>query len=289
MTASIGIGSATVGHDSPCYIIGEIGLNHNGDLAIAKKLIDVAAFAGCDAVKFQKRDPELCVPMDQRSVERDTPWGRMTYFEYRYKVEFGEEEFAEIDRYCKEKGIDWFASCWDVNSVDFIDRFEPVCYKLASASITDDELVKKTAATGRPIIMSSGMSEMAEVEHCYGLLTPGQRMLLHAVSTYPAQPSEINLSLIPKLREQFDCPIGYSGHEVGLQVSVAAVAMGACCVERHITLDRTMWGSDQAASVEPQGLIKLVRDIRVIEEAQGDGVKRVYEREVPIRKKLRRV
>ncbi|MEM6393899.1 MAG: N-acetylneuraminate synthase family protein [Planctomycetota bacterium] len=289
MNPSLTIGSTTVGHDSPCYIIGEIGLNHNGDLDIAKKLIDVAAFAGCDAVKFQKRDPELCVPMDQRSVERDTPWGRMTYFEYRYKVEFGEDEFAEIDRYCKEKGIDWFASCWDVNSVDFIDRFEPVCYKLASASITDDELVKKTAATGRPIIMSSGMSEMAEVEHCYGLLTPGQRMLLHTVSTYPAKASEINLSLIPKLREQFDCPIGYSGHEVGLQISLAAMAMGACCVERHITLDRTMWGSDQAASVEPQGLIKLVRDIRVIEEARGDGIKRVYDSEVPIRKKLRRV
>ncbi len=289
MTSPLTLGTRRVGHDQPVYIIGEIGLNHNGDLDIAKKLIDVAAFAGCDAVKFQKRDPELCVPMDQRSIERDTPWGRMTYFDYRYKVEFDADQFAEIDRYCKDKGIDWFASCWDVNSVDFIEPFHPVCYKLASASITDDELVKKTAATGKPIIMSSGMSDMDEVKHCYDLLTPGERMLLHTVSTYPAKHSEINLSVIPKLMEQFDCPIGYSGHEVGLQISLAAVAMGACCVERHITLDRTMWGSDQAASVEPQGLIKLVRDIRIIEDAKGDGIKRVYDSELPIRKKLRRV
>ena len=287
--SNVQIGNVPVGHDHPTYVIGEIGLNHNGDLDIAKKLIDVAAFAGCQAVKFQKRTPEVCVPKDQWEIERDTPWGRMTYIKYRHKVEFDADAYGEIDSYCQSKGIAWFASCWDQESVDFIERFGPVAYKFASASITDDELVSHTVNTGKPIILSTGMSTMDEIDHAIGLCDRERLLITHSTSTYPCKPEEINLRMIDTLRERFNVPVGYSGHEVGLQVSVAAVAMGACVVERHITLDRTMWGSDQAASVEPQGLIRLVRDIRTVEQARGDGIKVVYDSEVPIRKKLRRV
>jgi N-acetylneuraminate synthase len=288
MAKTIAIGGREVGEGRPTYVIAEIGLNHNGDVGIAKKLIDAAALAGCDAVKFQKRTPELCVPPEQRNIERETPWGVMTYMDYRYRVEFGEDQYAAIDRYCKDKGIAWFASCWDEPSVDFIEKFDPPCYKLASASLTDDALVKHTVATGKPMLLSTGMSTMEEIEHAVSLFDPAKLVILHATSTYPCKPEELNLSLIPKLKEKFDSPIGYSGHEVGLQTTVAAVTLGACLVERHITLDRAMWGSDQAASVEPFGFHRLVRDIRVIEQALGDGVKRVYESEMPIRKKLRR-
>jgi N-acetylneuraminate synthase len=288
MARSVTIGERPVGEGHPTFIIGEIGVNHNGDLAIAKKLIDVAALAGCDAVKFQKRTPELCVPPDQRDKPRDTPWGTMTYLEYRYRIEFGEEEYATIDRYCREKGITWFASCWDEPSVDFIERFSPACYKVASASLTDTRLLRHTAATGRPIVLSSGMSTMDEIERGVALVDPERVLLAHSTSAYPCRPEELNLRMIPALRARFDFPIGYSGHEVGLQATFAAVALGATFVERHITLDRTMWGSDQAASVEPSGLLRLVRDIRVIDRALGDGVKRVYESELGPRAKLRR-
>jgi N-acetylneuraminate synthase len=282
------IGGRPVGEGHPTYVIAEIGLNHNGDVKIAKQLIDAAALAGCDAVKFQKRTPELCVPPEQRNIERETPWGVMTYMDYRYRVEFGEDQYAAIDRYCKDKGIAWFASCWDEPSVDFIERFNPPCYKMASASLTDDALLKHTVATGKPMLLSTGMSTMEEIEHAVSLFDPNKLIILHATSTYPCKPEELNLSLIPKLKEKFDAPIGYSGHEVGLQTTLAAVTLGACLVERHITLDRAMWGSDQAASVEPAGFHRLVRDIRVIEQAMGDGIKRVYDSELPIRKKLRR-
>lgn len=211
----------------------------------------------------------------------------MTYMEYRYRVEFGEPEYAEIDRYCREKGITWFASCWDSKSVDFIEQFSPACYKIASASLTDDALLLHTASKGRPIILSSGMSTMEEIEHAVSLFNEDMLLLAHATSTYPCQPAELNLRVIPALKKKFNLPIGYSGHEVGLQTTLAAVVLGACFVERHITLDRSMWGSDQAASVEPHGFSRLVRDIRVIEKALGDGVKHVYESEIPIRKKLR--
>jgi N-acetylneuraminate synthase len=288
MAKTVEIGGQPVGEGHPTYVIAEIGLNHNGDVNLAKKLIDAASLAGCDAVKFQKRTPELCVPPDQRNIERETPWGVMTYMDYRYRVEFGEDQYAAIDRYCKDKGMAWFASCWDEPSVDFIERFNPPCYKMASASLTDDALIKHTAATGKPILLSTGMSTMEEIEHSVTLFDPDKLIVLHATSTYPCKPEELNLSLIPKLKEKFDFPIGYSGHEVGLQTTVAAVTLGACLVERHITLDRAMWGSDQAASVEPSGFHRLVRDIRVIEQALGDGVKRVYDSEMPIRKKLRR-
>ncbi|MCS3830031.1 N-acetylneuraminate synthase [Salinibacter ruber] len=288
MPDTIEIGDRPVGDGHPTYIIGEIGINHNGDLDKAKDLIDVASDAGCDAVKFQKRNPDVCVPEEQKDVMRETPWGRMKYIDYKYQIEFGWEEFEEIDAYCREREIHWFASCWDKDSVEFMEAFDPVCYKIASASLTDDQLIQKMDASGRPMIMSTGMSTMEEIEHAVSLLDDQRLLIAHCTSTYPCDPDQLNLRMIETLREKFDSPIGYSGHEVGLQTTLAAVALGACFVERHITLDRAMWGSDQAASVEPKGLEKLVRDIRVIEEAMGDGTKKVYEDEIPMRDKLRK-
>lgn len=287
MSRVVEIGGRKIGKDQPVYIVGEIGINHNGDINIAKQLIDVACVFGCDAVKFQKRTPELCVPAKQRDILRETPWGLITYMEYREKVEFSADEYSEIDRYCKEKGIGWFASCWDVPSVDFIESFNPICYKLASASLTNDKILERVNFTGRPMIISTGMSTMEQIEHAVSLLDQDRLVILHATSTYPCKAEEINLRMIDTLREKFNCPIGYSGHETGLQIALAAVAMGACAVEKHITLDRSMWGSDHAASVEPQGLMRLVRDIRVIEKAFGDGQKKVYESEKAILAKLR--
>lgn len=287
MTKVVEIGGRPVGQGHPVYVIGEIGINHNGDVGIAKRLIDAAKVAGCEAVKFQKRTPELCVPLEQRNLMRETPWGIMTYMDYRVRTEFGDEEYGEIDRYCRERGIHWFASCWDEPSVDFIEKFEPVCYKLASASITNDGLVTKVSRTGRPVIISSGMSTMEEVRHAVSLLQSKKTLLAHTTSTYPCPTEEVNLRMMLTLAAEFDCPVGYSGHEVGLQVSLVATALGGTFLERHITLDRAMWGSDQAASVEPHGLVRLIRDIRVVEAAMGDGIKRVYESEMPSRKKLR--
>jgi N-acetylneuraminate synthase len=287
MTDFVEIGGIKVGSGCPAYIIGEIGINHNGDLEVVKKLMDVAAAAGCTAVKFQKRTPELCVPEAQKSVVRETPWGFMTYLEYRHRIELKEEQYAEIDRYAKEKGLHWFASCWDIPSVDFIEHFNPVCYKVASASLTDEELLRYTASKGRPVILSTGMSTQEEIDRAVGMLDKKQLLLTHATSTYPCSPDELNLKMIASLRHRFNVPVGYSGHETGLQTTLAAVALGACIIERHITLDRAMWGTDQAASVEPAGLHRLVRDIRVIERAFGDGVKHVYPSELPIRQKLR--
>lgn len=281
------LGGREIGPNRPVYIIAEIGINHNGDLEVAKRLIDAAVLAGCDAVKFQKRTPELCVPIDQQLIERDTPWGRMTYLDYRHRVEFGYDEYAAIEEYCRARGIDWFASCWDEPSVEFMERFSPICYKIASASLTDDNLLECHKQTGRPLIVSTGMSTLDEIRHAVGLLDRERLIITHTTSTYPCKPDELNLRLIPALIEEFDLPVGYSGHEVGLQTTLAAVVMGSCVVERHITLDRTMWGSDQAASVEPHGIARLVRDIRVIEQALGDGVKRVYDSELPVRAKLR--
>jgi N-acetylneuraminate synthase len=288
MSATITIGGRPVGAGAPAYIIAEIGINHNGDLALAKKLIDTAALAGCDAVKFQKRTPELCVPPEQQNLMRETPWGLITYLDYRHRVEFGAKEYAEINRYCREKGIAWFASCWDEPSVAFMEQFDPVCYKIASASLTDAGMLAALRATGRPLILSTGMSTMDEIRTAVGRLDREKLLLAHATSAYPCKPEEINLRMIHTLAREFDCPVGYSGHEVGLQITYAAVSLGACFVERHITLDRATWGSDHAASIEPGGLVRLVRDIRVIEQAMGDGVKRVYASEEPSRKKLRR-
>ncbi|HZG02561.1 MAG TPA: N-acetylneuraminate synthase family protein [Streptomyces sp.] len=284
------LGSKIVGPGRPVYVTGEIGINHNGDLENAFALIDAAAEAGCDAVKFQKRTPEVCTPRDQWDIERDTPWGRMTYIEYRHRVEFDEEGYRAIDAYCKKKGIDWFASPWDVESVAFLEKFDVPAHKVASASLTDDELLRALRATGRTIILSTGMSTPKQIRHAVEVLGSENIVLCHATSTYPAKAEELNLRMIHTLQAEYpNVPIGYSGHETGLQTTLAAVALGACFVERHITLDRAMWGSDQAASVEPQGLQRLVRDIRIIEESLGDGVKRVYESELAPMRKLRRV
>lgn len=280
----------TLGPGQPVYIIAEIGINHNGSMDITKRLIDKAVESGCDAVKFQKRTPELCVPMDQRNIERDTPWGRMTYMEYRYKVEFEEKEYAEIDDYCKKHKIAWFASPWDEGAVDFLEKFNVPMMKSASASLTDFPLLTRMRQTGIPLMMSTGMSTMEEIEAAVNHVGTDNLMLAHATSTYPCLPQELNLRMIQTLANKYpNVPIGYSGHETGLATTLAAVAMGATFVERHFTLDRAMWGSDQAASVEPTGMTKLVRDIRDLELAMGDGVKRIYESEMGARKKLRRV
>jgi N-acetylneuraminate synthase len=284
------IGKATIGEGHPVFVIAEIDINHNGSLDVAKRLIEGAAWAGCDAVKFQKRTPEICVPRDQWTIERDTPWGRMTYIEYRRRMEFTEKEYVAIDRLCRENRIEWFASCWDEPSVEFMEKFDPPCYKIASASITDLDLLRETAGTGRPIILSTGMSTMNEIRRATAATGESKLLVAHATSSYPCPPESLNLKMIHTLKALYpSCPIGYSGHEVGLGPSCAAVAMGAAFVERHITLDRSMWGTDQAASVEVQGFARLIRTIREIEQALGDGVKRVYEAELPLRKKLRRV
>ncbi len=283
-------GTKRIGDGEPAFIIAEIGINHNGSLEIAKKLIDVAALAGCDAVKFQKRTPELCVPLDQWHIERDTPWGRMTYIDYRRRVEFGAEEYAIIDAYCRDKGMLWTASCWDEPSVEFMEAFNPPFYKAASASLTDLPLLATMKRTGRPLIISTGMSTMEEIDAAVEALGTDGLLIAHATSTYPCPPAELNLRMIETLRRKYpDVPIGYSGHETGLATTWAAVALGATFVERHITLDRAMWGSDQAASVEMGGLYRLVSNIRDIESALGDGVKRVYDGEIGPRAKLRRV
>lgn len=281
-----------IGKGQPCYIIAEIGINHNGDLEIAKKLIDEAVAAKADAVKFQKRTPEICVPKDQWEVMRDTPWGRMTYIDYKRKTEFGIAEYATIDQYCKKVGIDWFVSAWDISSVDFMEQFDTVLYKLASASLTDFALIERILETGRPLMLSTGMSTMKEIENALAFINAFSRdyplFVAHATSAYPCKPEELNLKMIQTLEHKFPgIPIGYSGHETGLATTVAAVAMGATFVERHFTLDRAMWGSDHAASVEPQGFQRLVRDIRDAETAAGDGIKRVYESEIGPMKRLR--
>lgn len=282
------IGSSIVGDGAPCYIVGEIGINHNGDLGIAKRLIDVSAIAGANAVKFQKRTVDVVYSADELSRPRENPFGA-TNGDLKRGLEFGLDQYRTIDRYCAEKSVAWFSSCWDEASVDFMEQFNPPAYKIASASLTDDNLLRHHRRMGRPLIVSTGMSTLAQVDHAVSVLGTDNLVLLHTTSAYPAKIADLNLRMIPVLRERYGVPVGYSGHEVGLASSFAAVALGACMVERHITLDRAMWGSDQAASVEPQGLMKLVRDIRVIEESLGDGVKKITADEAPIMKKLRRV
>lgn len=287
---AITIGQHSIGEGAPTYVIAEIGLNHNGDVEIAKRLIDVAADAGANAVKFQKRTPEISTPEHMRDVPRETPWGTMTYLEYRYRVEFDREQYIDIGDYATLRGLDWFASPWDVPSVDFLEDLNVVAHKVASASLTDTEMLERLKATGKPIILSTGMSTLEQIDRAVAHLGTENLILLHATSTYPMEADEANLRVIPALRERFaGVPVGYSGHERGLQISLAAVALGAVAVERHITLDRTMWGSDHSASLEPTGLEHLVRDIRVIEEALGDGKKRVFPGEQAPMAKLRRV
>lgn len=284
------VGERWVGDKEPVYIIAEIGINHNGSLETAKRLIDGAVFAGCDAVKFQKRTPDLCVPSEQQNLDRDTPWGKMTYLEYRHRLEFNLEQYAEIDRYCRSKEIHWFASCWDEPSVIFIEQFKTPLHKAASASLTDLNLLKLMRQCGKPLMLSTGMSTTAEITAAVNAVGCNDLLIAHSTSAYPCSLEQLNLAMIKTLKDRYKgISIGYSGHEVGLAPSVAAVALGAHFIERHITMDRAMWGSDQAASVEIMGLHHLVRDIRDIERSFGDGIKKVYESEIAAMKKLRRV
>ena len=274
------------------YIIAEIGINHNGDLSIAKKLIDIAKVAGCDVVKFQKRNPDVCVPEHQKTIMRDTPWGRMSYLDYKYRVEFEKSEYDEIDSYCKDRDIHWSASPWDLDSLEFLNNYDLPFIKIPSALLTDLELIKKTTATGKKIIISTGMSTLDEVDAAVNTILDTNKNALYAVlhcnSSYPAPNNDLNLRCISTLKDRYNCEVGYSGHEFGLTTTIASICMGATIIERHITLDRTMWGTDQMCSVEPQGLIKLVRGINELNRALGDGVKVVTETEKPIREKLRK-
>jgi N-acetylneuraminate synthase len=290
MAREIKFGNRMIGDGYPAYVIAEIGINHNGDMNITKKMIDAAVHAGADAVKFQKRTPEISTPIDQQKQMRETPWGYITYLEYRHKVEFNEAQYREIEKYCREKGIAWLVSVWDEPSVDFMEKFDTPAYKVPSASLTDHKLLKHVRKTGRPVIISTGMSTMEQIHKGVAAVGTDDLVIMHCTSTYPCEPEELNLKMIETLRKEFPKnPIGYSGHEVGLVPSTIAIALGACMVERHMTLDRAMWGSDQAASVEPGGFERLVKYIRVTEAALGDGVKKVYESEKGSMKRLRRV
>ncbi|MDP2167680.1 MAG: N-acetylneuraminate synthase family protein [Thermodesulfovibrionales bacterium] len=285
---TVKLGDKTVGEGQPAYIIAEIGINHNGSVDIAKQLIDVAIDCGCDAVKFQKRTVEVVYSAEELAKPRENPFG-LTNGDLKRGLEFGQKQYSEIDKYCRQKGIAWTASCWDEGAADFMEKFNLPFYKIASASLTDDNLLKHHRKYGKPIILSTGMSDLKLIEHAVGVLGKRDLIILHCTSTYPSKPEELNLRGIQTLSERFGIPIGYSGHEVGLSTSVAAAVLGACVIERHITLDRSMWGSDHAASVEPQGLKRLVRDIRTIEAALGNGVIKIYDSEKPIISKLRRI
>jgi N-acetylneuraminate synthase len=285
---TIEIAGHPIGAGHPTFIVAELGINHQGDVQIAKRLIDAAKAAGADAIKFQKRTPRVCVPRDQWDIVKDTPFGRMSYIEYKERIEFGQDEYEQIDAYCKRVGMLWFASCWDVPSVDFISQVNPPCWKVASASLTDDVLLESVRGLGVPVLLSTGMSTWTQIDASMGAVSyRTDIILLHARSTYPAALNELNLNMIPTLAKRYNVPVGYSGHESGLATTVAAVALGACVVERHLTLDRAMLGTDHAASVEPHGFARLVKDIRSVEQAFGDGQQRDYESEAPIRLKLR--
>lgn len=285
---NIEIGDKVIGENHPSFVIGEIGINHNGDLAVAKQLIDAASSAGADAVKIQKRDPDTCVPEDQKNVIRDTPWGRITYLEYRYKVEFSASEFDELSEYAKVKEIIFFASPWDLPSAKFLIERNTPLLKVASACLTDDQLLNELVASQKPIIASTGMSTIEEIDHAFEIMKNSPLAICHTTSTYPCSLDELNLKMIPELRSRYRVPVGYSGHEIGLSTTLAAIALGAKVIERHITMDRTMWGSDQAASIEPHGFVKLIKDIRAVERALGDGIKKVYESEKSAKDKLRK-
>jgi N-acetylneuraminate synthase len=282
------LGERLVGDGHPCFVLAEIGINHNGDTQVAQKLIDVASFAGCEAVKFQKRTVDVVYTSEELAKPRESPFGE-TNGDLKRGLELGQAEYEQIDEYCRKKPIAWTASGWDEASVDFIDQFNPPFYKIASASLTDDALLRHTRAKGKPIVLSTGMSTLDQIDHAVEVLGKENLVILHCCSTYPAQYAELNLRVIPAFRERYGVPIGYSGHETGIASSVAAAALGACLVERHITLDRSLWGSDHAASLEPNGIMRVIRDIRLVEMALGDGVKSVVPSEIPIMKKLRRV
>jgi N-acetylneuraminate synthase len=269
-------------------VVSEIGINHNGDLQICKDLIEASTKAGCEVVKFQKRTVETVFTQEELARPRESPFGT-TNGDLKRGLEFGPEEYHAIDEFCQALGVQWTSSCWDESSVDVLEPFEPPFYKIASASLTDDGLLHRHRATGRPIVLSTGMSTLAEIDHAVEVLGTDDLVLLHCTSTYPSSADELNLRAIAAMRDRYEVPVGYSGHEQELSTTVAAVALGACVVERHVTLDRAMWGSDQPASLEPDEIARLVTDIRGVERALGDGQKRVYDSELPIKAKLRRI
>ncbi len=288
MSKCVKIADKLIGDNYPCFVIAEIGINHNGSVELAKKMIDIAVTTGCDAVKFQKRTVDVVYSKEELAKERKSVFGN-TNGDLKRGLEFDYEQYKEIDEYCKAKKIMWFASCWDEQSVDFMEQFDIPCYKIASACLTDDNLLKYTKSKGKPILISTGMSTMEQIEHAVDILGEDNLIIYHCTSTYPSDSFEMNLKVIPEFKKRFNCPIGYSGHERGISPSVIAVVLGANSVERHITTDRTNWGSDQAASLETSGLYHMVRDIRQVPEILGDGIKVVYPREIPIIEKLRRV
>ena len=288
MSKVVKIGKYNVGDLSHCFIIAEIGINHNGDINLAKKLIKMAHDLGADAVKFQKRTVDVVYTQHELEMERPNPFGN-TNGDLKRGLEFGYDEYREIDEYCKSLSILWFASCWDEESVDFIEQFNPPCHKIASACLTNDKLISYIKNKGRPILLATGMSTQEQIDHAVDILGQDNLVIMHCTSTYPSSEAELNLNVIPNYMEKYECPIGYSGHEKGVFPSVLAASMGACAIERHITTDRTLWGSDHPASLEPEGLRRLIRDIRLLNTLKGDGKKVVYESELPIIKKLRRV
>jgi N-acetylneuraminate synthase len=285
------IGEEIIANDQslPTYFIAEIGINHNGDMEICKQLIDAAVDAGCDAVKFQKRVPEIAVPEHYKNIMRETPWGEITYLNYKKKIEFWEEEFNEIDKYCKGKGIIWFASVWDIPSIEFIERYDTPCYKIPSASLTDSKLLRALKATGRPIIISSGMSTAEETKRAMEILGEDNVILMQCTSTYPCKDKDFDINVVNTYREEYDCPIGFSGHEPGFLDAVIATSIGACIVEKHITMDHSMWGTDQAASLDPNQLKECVKSIKRINIMLGGHEKKVHEAEQSTKDKLRKV
>jgi N-acetylneuraminate synthase len=282
------LGSRLVGQGEPCFFVGEIGINHNGNVELCKQLIAAAANAGCEVVKFQKRTVDVVYGSDELSRLRDSPFGT-TNGDLKRALEFGVEAYDDIASYCLSEGISWTASCWDEASVDMMERYSPPFYKIASASLTDDNLLRHHRRTGRSLVLSTGMSSLTEIDHAVEVLGHEDLVLLHCTSTYPSKPEELNLRAIPFLALRYGVPVGYSGHERELTPALGAVALGACVVERHVTLDRGLWGSDQAASLEPGEMATLITEVRTLESALGDGNKRVYDSELAVRAKLRRV
>ena len=273
---------------NPIFFVAEIGINHNGDMAICKQLIDVAVNAGCDAVKFQKRDIDQVYKQEMLDSPRESPWGS-TQREQKEGLEFNLEDYKEIDRYCKENKIEWYASAWDKNSQEFLKQFDCKYNKIASAMIVHKDLLKLVAKEKKHTFISTGMTNYEDIQAAIDIFEQEKCSfeLMHTISTYPMKDEDANLSMINTLRDKFKCDVGYSGHEVGLAISYAAAALNITSLERHITLNRAMYGSDQSASVEPAGLRQLIGAVRKIEKAMGDGKKKIIDAEIPIAKKLR--
>ena len=271
------------------YLIAEIGINHNGDINIAKKLIDASNACDWDCVKFQKRDPDVCVPEEQKSVVRDTPWGKMTYIDYKYKMEFGLDEYLGIDKYCREKPIDWATSIWDINSLEFMKQFDVPFIKIPSAQITNKTLIESITQINHFYILSTGMMNWKMLDDVVNVLEKHniKYALLHCNSTYPAPHDELNLSVIPEMKKRYGCIVGYSGHEFDLEPSILAVAMGAQIIERHVTLDHKMWGTDQKSSLEVHAMDLLNKRMRGVRKIIGVPEKVITESEKIVMNKLR--